>query len=165
MLGHHIFADHSAGFADIEVERPVPRGGKFVLCETVFCDFVANFFGNAGVVLEEVEELLVVVEVRLEDFGAAFVGGFGPLVVAADEVGADCIAIVYVRFPVGDTRNDERECIGFRLEIAGGELEIVGVVALGLFDLPAVFGNFGKSEAEIVRLNLFVLDAVGERGL
>ena len=155
-LGGDVGADHAAGFADVELVRPVSVVSEFVFGEAPGAHFFAEFLGDAGIVGEEIHHALLVGFVLFDNLAATFVGAIGVVVVHADVVGVEGAVVVGVGFVIGEVVELLEDFIPTGGEDAGVEFVLGGVVAGGFWKGDAVLGFVGEAHAEAVGLDLVV---------
>ena len=129
---------------------------EFVLGEAPGGHAGADVLGDAGVVGDEPEKALLVGFVFGDDLLAAFVGGFGVVVVVADVVEGEAAVIVGVRFMVRDGVELAENVFPAGEEVTEGEFVLFGVVALGSGEGEAVGVVVGHAGAEAVGLDAVV---------
>jgi len=148
--------EHAAGFADVELVGPVAVVLEFVLGEAPGGHAGADVFGDARVVGDEPKESLLVGFVLGDDLGAAFVGGFGVVVVVADVVEGETAVVVGVCFMVRDGVELAENAFPSGEKVAEEEFVLFGVVALGFGEGEAVGVVVGHAGAEAVGLDAVV---------
>ncbi len=101
-LDHHVVADHAAGFADVNLVRPVAVVGELVVAQPPLAHLLTHLLRHPLVVGDEVQQPLLVVAVFPDDLGAALVAGLRVVVVHADVVEAEGAVVIHVRLAVRD---------------------------------------------------------------
>ena len=96
VLRRDVIADHAAGFANIQLVRPIAIVHELVLREAPPIHTCLNFFRHARVVCEEPQESFLVNFVLLDDSLPRGVVAIGVLVVHADIICAKRPVIVGV---------------------------------------------------------------------
>ena len=81
---------------------PASVVGKLIFGQPPFCHRLAHVLGDTWIVRHEVHQSLLVLLMFFDDLFAAFVVGFGVIVVHADIVSAERTMVVGIRLAVGD---------------------------------------------------------------
>ena len=102
MLRHHELPDHTAGFAHVNLMRPVIVVRKLVLGQAPLAHGRPHLFGDARVVGHEIHQALLIPFVLADDLTATCIRCLGVIVVVADVVGAEGTVIVGIGFPIGN---------------------------------------------------------------
>ena len=100
-LGHHIFAYHPAGFADVKLVRKVAVIPVFIFGIAPLAHLVAEMFRHSRVVSDEIKESFGVGFVVTDDLGPAFGVGVRVVEIGTNHIGGQASAIVDVGFAVG----------------------------------------------------------------
>ena len=153
LLCHHVPAYHPARLAHVDLVRPVAVVREFVLGEAPAGHLFADVSGHPRIVRDEVHQALLVQLVLADDFPAPGVGRLWIVVIHADVIGGERAVVVGVRLGVRN-RVELVECLSpARLVDAKQYLVLPRIVALGLCEGNAVFGNRRQAHAKAVRLN------------
>ena len=89
VFGEKIQPGEAAGLADVERWGEMVGGGELILGEAPTAGLGTEGVGEAGIVLEEVEQAEGVVAVLLEDCGAGGAGGVRVVPILPGEAEAD----------------------------------------------------------------------------
>lgn len=159
VLGDDGFADHAAGFADVELVGEVVVVSELVFVEAEGFHFVLNMGGDGGVAGEKMEETKGVVEVIVVDGFALVVAGVGPGELAAEVAEGNDSGLFVVEFELAVAAFVEVEDVvelggfvfgGLITKPVGEDGVAVGIVIFWGGDGNLEIGIFGDGEAEVV---------------
>src|SRR5262245_20223550 len=163
VLGHHVRADHTPGFADVNLIWPGAVVFEFVFGQPPFTKFVLYVFGHARIVGDEIEPAFLILFVFADDLVAAFVTRFGVIVVVPDVVRAERAVIVGVGFVIGNAVEFLKSFAPASLKNPQHQFVLLRIVPGRFQEGNTVFGVVGQAHAEAIRLQFVVRRAVFAR--
>src|SRR5689334_9019919 len=128
VLGHHEDSLHPARFPDVNLARPIPVIGEFILRQAPASHKSPHFLWNSRIIGYEVAPAFLVTLVFTQDFAAALVAAFRVIVAIADIIGAKRPVIIAIGFPVRDGIEFFKAFAPTGLENAGQQLVFVWIV-------------------------------------
>ena len=159
-FGHDIFANHTPGFAHIDLMRPVVCIDEFIFSESPFFHFITNFCRNARVITDAPHQALLILFMISDDFFAFFVGGFRVFVIGTNVIGADREIIIGIGFAIGHHENAGRNSKISSFEVTEQKFEVFFVVILGFREGRPVFRNQAHTHTEAICLKSMIFGTI-----
>src|ERR1035438_5018584 len=163
-LAHHVFPQHPAAFADIELIGPVIRIGILVPGQTPLVYLRAQTRRHGIIVGDKVKQGLGVMKMLLPERGLSSVGCLWIVPAMADVVRRERPKVVEVRLVIRD-RYDKEDVVHARrasamlmelIEIPLEQSKARPVVTLWSWKRQTVSWIGGENEAKVIGLNLFI---------